>query len=485
MARKTRTIELTLSTEYAATWGLAEAFREFAQNGLDQERSSDDAAFTIRYDADMLTLEFANEKTTLDVTTLLIGMSSKREDEDTVGKYGEGYKLGMLAALRKGKSVEVRTGRERWRPMFKRSEVFNVPVLGIEISSGMAEVGATTFTISGVTAEEWEELRHLCLRTQNVFETIGVEYRRWSNESAKPALVLCDMSQKGRLYVGGLFVCTRDDITYGYDLPPAAIELDRDRRYVNDYSLKIVLSRLWQCVYVKASNDGDEARMEIARLVIGGVGLEAMGFDDDTDYVIDSDFRNRLHNWYRERHGDAHPVGSLQSAVAMQKLGRKHAMVPGRIAKMLARLYPSIEKLEEEQKQSVIESWSAVDLFPFEDEHKIVCKAEALIDKAMERLGYDQVDWKYATFNAEDVLGVYCEGVVYIARKLLTPDTFGLLIATMAHEAGHKSAPNHGMGLLTMIERILEMTMQLMHDEMFGREVKQPDEARESDEVLF
>ena len=99
------TYELSLTSNYVADWDFPMAIRELIQNGVDQETLEPGNVFNIFYENG--TLRFENLKSKLKINTLLLGRSSKTHDENTVGQFGEGYKISALVLNRLGKTFTV------------------------------------------------------------------------------------------------------------------------------------------------------------------------------------------------------------------------------------------------------------------------------------------------------------------------------------------------------------------------------------------
>ena len=70
-----------------------DALRELIQNGTDQEVLDPDNEFQIDYSPKEKVLRLKNRKSVLKINTLLLGRSSKANNEDTVGQFGEGYQI--------------------------------------------------------------------------------------------------------------------------------------------------------------------------------------------------------------------------------------------------------------------------------------------------------------------------------------------------------------------------------------------------------
>lgn len=81
--------ELTLTPNYVSDWNFNDALRELIQNGTDQEVLDPDNEFQIDYSQKEKVLRLKNRKSVLKINTLLLGRSSKANNEDTVGQFGE------------------------------------------------------------------------------------------------------------------------------------------------------------------------------------------------------------------------------------------------------------------------------------------------------------------------------------------------------------------------------------------------------------
>ena len=99
--------ELPLTPNYVRDWDFGMAVRGLIQNGLDQQSVDAKSLFSVDYDPDTQKLKFTNARSRLKVNTLLLGRSSKSNDEDTVGQFGEGYKIAALVLNRLGKTFTI------------------------------------------------------------------------------------------------------------------------------------------------------------------------------------------------------------------------------------------------------------------------------------------------------------------------------------------------------------------------------------------
>ena len=120
-----RSYELPLAKTYVRHWGMAEAVRELLQNAIDSE-----SAFEWEFGDD--TLHIRSRHSRLQASTLLLGQTSKADSTDTIGSFGEGYKIALLVLTRCGYPVTVHNGDRTWRPSFRMSRQFEAKVLCID-----------------------------------------------------------------------------------------------------------------------------------------------------------------------------------------------------------------------------------------------------------------------------------------------------------------------------------------------------------------
>ena len=217
--------ELPLSRDYVRRWGFAEAVRELLQNMLDSDSPNEFAIIDHQ-------LTITSRFDTLPASTLVMGQSSKAEDADKIGSFGEGFKLALLVLTRLDYSVRVFNGDVCWTPFFEESAVFGCEVLKIREDDAYNNQGIT-FEVAGLTHEDSTLIHGMCLFMQGPMDdVIGTRYG-----SILP-------SRPNKLYVGGLFVC-ETELEYGYDINPEHLKLERDRQTVDGWDLKWMTKNMW------------------------------------------------------------------------------------------------------------------------------------------------------------------------------------------------------------------------------------------------
>lgn len=233
--------ELTLSTGYVPDWTCIEAVREIFQNAIDNERINKDNKMSFEYKLGVLNICNKTSKLTMD--SLLIGNSTKRDDKRTIGKHGEGYKIAFMVLLREGKEVTVYNygANEVWNTKLVKSKRYNgAEVVQIDVNKTpfWAKVPNYDLTIEirGITEEEFSNIKKSNLSLKEDVEIV---------KGSAFGDLLTDASEKGRIYVEGLYVCTNDKLNYGYNFRSTFVSLDRDRKLVDSFDVCWYSSAIW------------------------------------------------------------------------------------------------------------------------------------------------------------------------------------------------------------------------------------------------
>ena len=233
--------ELSLSTGYVKSWTVVEAIRELFQNAIDQQTSQPDNEMFFDYTSSNETLVIGNKLSSLDVRTLLLGESSKQDDNRTIGQFGEGYKLALLVLCRLGKRVTIYNyaERETWHPKIVKSRRYNAEILCVDVDSkfiwSSVPDNNLTFEIQGISHSEYLQLCHNNLNLQPADKV----------KVTSLGTVLLEECFRGKIFVSGLYISSTT-ARYGYSFKPEYIKLDRDRRLIPEFDLQWTLGALWR-----------------------------------------------------------------------------------------------------------------------------------------------------------------------------------------------------------------------------------------------
>lgn len=219
---------LNLAPDYCRDWIAADAIREILQNCLD-----DVSAFQYNFDGNELHLTSVG--VTLPASTLLLGSTTKFDESDSVGGFGEGYKISLLVLLREGFEVRIHNGNKLWVPSFEHQEQYQCDMLVVNetLPAELSDNTNLTFIVQGVSDDLREEVISKCLYLQpDLEEVLEGETGRIITNSV------------GQLFVGGLYVTTTT-MNYSYDFNPSVLTLNRDRKNVCTWDLSYETGRLW------------------------------------------------------------------------------------------------------------------------------------------------------------------------------------------------------------------------------------------------
>lgn len=243
--------DLGMSINYCPTWGVVESVREFFQNVHDEEIVNPENKMYFGYDKDSKTLCIGNKNGRLTTNTLLLGQSSKRDNSETIGQHGEGYKVATVVLLRNGKGVKVynRADKEVWTAKTIKSRRYqaDVVVFDIEKVSIFKSVPDhdLIFEISGIDEDEYNAIVDSNLFLQDLRE--GEDYIT-SNPGYPLTTHMCKVltgeKHAGKLFVGGLYVTTSKYAKYGYDFAPGLVKLDRDRGFIDGIDLQFLTAKV-------------------------------------------------------------------------------------------------------------------------------------------------------------------------------------------------------------------------------------------------
>src|SRR5699024_2137964 len=233
--------ELSLAKDYVPSWNYLDGVRELFQNALDQQVEVEDNDMFYEYDEKEEVLRIGNKKSVLERSTLLLGATSKKDNEEAIGQFGEGYKVATLVLTREGHDVVFYNyGRkEVWRPRFVKSTRYGADVLTFFVDKkkvwNKVPNNDLTIEISNITKEQYEEIVKSNLHLQDEGEKV----------KTVRGDILLDKEQEGKVYVNGLYVRDFEEYQKGYDFKPEYLELDRDRKLVSDFDLKWLASSMW------------------------------------------------------------------------------------------------------------------------------------------------------------------------------------------------------------------------------------------------
>lgn len=242
--------ELSLSPSYVGSWNVSDAVREIFQNAIDQQTVDPDNAMFFKYVPETNVLLIGNKSSVLNKRSLLLGESTKADDVNTIGQFGEGYKIAALVLLRLKRRLTIYNygAREVWTAKIVDSRRYGAKILVFDIDEKLfwqkTPDNDLTFKIECITPQDYADIVMSNLHLQ---DNLNID----TLEASPYGRILRGEQYKGRIYVNGLYVSQAEGMFYGYDIKPAYLELDRDRRLVKEFDLQWRTSAMWR----KANSD--------------------------------------------------------------------------------------------------------------------------------------------------------------------------------------------------------------------------------------
>ena len=137
---------LNLAENYVPSWNTWEVAREMICNYMDAGSYEMETPTS-----DTLILKSASAPSFSELT--VIGASTKRHDEKSIGQFGEGFKLATLVTTRMGGSVEVKTPEGRMRFSLEEARGIRDRVLYADLDGRYKASGCTTkVKLSGIAS---------------------------------------------------------------------------------------------------------------------------------------------------------------------------------------------------------------------------------------------------------------------------------------------------------------------------------------------
>ena len=408
-------IELSIKIAYLPKWGAYEGIRELLQNARDAE-TEHGAPMTVSYKGGKIIV--TNEGCLLNHRDLLLGQTTKSDRADLIGKFGEGLKLGVLALVRAGHAVRIRTGGESWTPSLEMSEVFHEKVLVFSTRKVSDTSKSVVVEIDGVSKTDWATFKKCFLFLSG---DLG------EHVVSDSGTLLLGAEHKGRVYVRGIFVQYLEGLSYGYDLVHA--DLDRDRRMVAQWDLRYRLRTLWQ----EAMGQRPDLFSKFSDM-LDNQASDLEGVDEYGATYLPQNIREKVAQTFKDRHGEtAVPVATLSESAEIGHLGKFGVVVNKSLSAVLQSIMGTTEEVKENLRKESTKLFSWGEFTASEQAN--LMRAIALVNDAGVPVSLDDVD--VTVFRDTKIQGMCTNGRILIAKPLLTG--LQVLLLTLVHELAHKT----------------------------------------------
>lgn len=419
----------SVDTRYLPDWKTQEGLREMLQNGRDSEIQNN-AKLNVKWRRDTQVLVIENDGAVLPLKALLIGFSSKREDRRLAGQYGEGLVFGILALVRNGHAVKIRTGGEVWIPRMEKHEQVDEEVLVFAINKGNLDQKRVAIEIDHVTEAMWKELpkRFLFLNKSESKHAVKTVY----------GTLLIDAEMRGDVFVKGIWMCHDHELACGYDFDDC--ETDRDRKMIESYNLRDAMNKVWRSALVTRP-DLIWPYMDM----LNEQKKDVEGIDQWSAPYIEESMRRAIAADFVEKYGsEAVPVLSLGESVEMEHFGKKGIVVSKSMKSILETILGKTSDLKIKLAKEAMKlySWSALN----SDEQQNLEQAVEFINNAHARgfvpsgVQLDVID--VTDFRDEKIRGLFNDDRIFLAKKILSDRS--LTLRVLVHEKAHMMGGDDG-----------------------------------------
>jgi hypothetical protein len=442
-------IETSLHKKYQEdTWGLQEALREVISNGIDGEvrnQFEGRGEFTLEYKPRSKVLIAKNRGITVPAKALLLGTSESRGRDDTIGTFGEGLPMALLVMARLEVDVTIFNGDEKWTPTIHQSEQYGEPILAVRTRQLLKTRGGFEVHVGGISKEEYAETRRRFLSLDPSYKQESVV----SPTTWDSTRILLQPEYKGRLYNKGVFVRSRPDLWFGYDLN---MDLNRDRQLMDEHELK---AKVGDMLSDAVRNSPDQFRPLVEQALYEE--QDSMEANDAYSYLTyNEDFVQYMGDQFVLRYGnDAIPVCNMEEAREAEFVGKRGIVVSAlmmRLVKSVAGTLAQFVKRRGEATQKIVQR---TDLS--ETEWANIERALTLV-KSVDDFG---LNVRIVEFNDEKLLGTYREADsrIDIARKVLGnfSETLKTLVHEICHAQGGDGTHDHGEAQLDLMIKIISV----------------------------
>lgn len=414
-------IELSITTTYCPTWKTWEGVREMVQNARDAEvqYSAPMAISYLKKPDGVGTLRIVNEGTTIPREALLFGTTSKADRADMIGHFGEGMKIGILALLRVGGRVKIRTGAEVWTAMISRSEKFDADVLCFDCHGGNRDKNRVSVEVEGVSETLWTDLQERFLFVKKPKKADVIETPRGD-------LLLGD-AHKGKVFVKGVYVQDDPRLQVGYNFK--SIATNRDRGMISGWDMQWETAGIWS----EAAARRPDIMERYFEMLLGGA-QDLAGVEHSAGCTPKAT-RDAAQVAFTAKFGEqAVAVSSLAESAEIGHLGKKGVVVPKALATLLEQSTGSLDAVKKALANEVTHSYSWDELTKNEADNLL--SELSLLGSVRSDISLDSVD--VVDFRSPSLMGQYVRdgGRVRIAARLLRDREE--LLATLVHEFAHR-----------------------------------------------
>lgn len=412
----------TVSPEYCPNWGIKEALRELFQEALDVRRLYG-CNSEVRYDGSTGRVVIQDDGPGIELSSFVLGKSNKRDNDQAIGQFGEGMKLGCLILVRNGREVIIETKGYTLRPVIAENPDFGCEVLAFEIEENTRTVG-TVFYVEA-TREEYEQ-------ASNLFLEFGAKDMFYVPTENGPRPIDPERDNiflpGGYLFVQGVAVAMprNEPLLFSYNIPTKCIQ-GRDRFAIDVDTLRNEVIKLWtNCTEISLIErlleaiKRDETYLEV---VFGLVP------DPSYDLILNPAVWGRAVSKVFAKSVVSETKLYPYQLQRCEELGYEVVIPHYRVRYLLEHFgVPRIDKISGAMKPDLVPVKTLSPIEKYNFQHAVKLFKRSLDVPA-------DIKFAVADFQGAPVSGRYHDGVIYVSREIL--ENMRELMATLVHEYAH------------------------------------------------
>ena len=408
---------LTIESNYCENWTIKDAIREIIQNGLD---TGTEPIFV----RDGNLCEISDGGAGVKLSDFIIGRSSKRDNKNVIGQFGEGLKIGCLVLARENRQVRIISLGKQYDFSIQYDGTWQEKLLTIDITDRKTASRGTTVAIE-CSEEEIAETRSLFLQLnpQPFIDKIGTG----SDVSGSEILDV-----PGIIYVNGLAV-TKIEALYGYNFVNRKELVNRDRTAIGHSEIK-------RCVAEVLSYTTNTE-------VISNLLRTAVSMADKGKSVTEFDvmFTPRKNTWIRvikQLYGTKVCVSSHNPKVDLAALEKNWTVLelPWDFWYSLQRILPKAESVIKDKKRIVPFSRLTAEQKEFFNKGKRIADeiaGEAGLNAYPVKIFVDKEKKDNSRLFNFNQTGYYLNGVAGVCLETVKERDLGKFVGTLLHEYVH------------------------------------------------
>ena len=407
---------LTIEADYCKDWGIQDAIREIIQNGLD-------TGTKIAFGLNGNLWEIVDNGIGVKLSDFIIGRSSKRDDKNVIGQFGEGLKIGCLVLAREGRQVRIISLGKSYDFSIQYDDTWQEKLLTIDVDDSPIKQKGTAVSIE-CSEEEIKQARSLFmqLNPQPVIDKIGYG----SDVSGSEIL-----ETPGIIYVNGLAV-TKIEALYGYNFHKKEL-VNRDRAAIG-------ITQIKNCVAEALSYTTNEdiiSNLLRTAVITAGKGTTPTEFD-----VMFTPRKNTWLKVLKSLFGTKVCLSSHNPQVDLAAIEKnwKVLELPWNFWYSLQRILPKSESVIKDTKRIVPFSRLTAEQKEFFNKGKGIADelaGEAGLKPYPVKIFVDKEKKDDTRLFNFDQTGYYLNGVAGVCHETIKNRDLGKFVGTLLHEYTH------------------------------------------------